>query len=73
MTALIKAMSLFFNRIVFALILVSGSTFNEILSLIIIKLAIFMQIYIIINPSFKYDEILFGIFFFVSLYGINNI
>lgn len=63
MTALIKAMSLFFNRIVFALILVSGSTFNEILSLIIIKLVIFMQIYIFINASFKYDEILFGIFF----------
>lgn len=63
MTALIKAMSLFFNRIVFTLILVSGSTFNEILSLIIIKLAIFMQIYIFINPSYKYDEILFGIFF----------
>lgn len=63
MTALIKAMSLFFNRIVFALILVSGSTFNEILSLIIIKLVIFMQIYIFINALFKYDEILFGILF----------
>lgn len=67
MTALIKAMSLFFNRIVFALILVSGSTFNEILSLIIIKLAIFMQIYIFINPSFKYDEILFS--FCVSVWN----
>lgn len=63
MTALIKAMSLFFNRIVFALILVSGSTFNEILSLIIIKPTIFMQIYIFINASFKYDKISFGICF----------